>query len=155
MSEIRSHPWKFTAIAMALISVTALASGLVVANWSSRESQQKAEMPAASPTTVAEPQASRPATTTATPPAAPAAPPRVAGPPPQAVVNACNEQAARQAGAQPEQRDKVLNVAKDAGIGALGGAAVGALGGAVVKGGKGAGKGAAIGGVLGAGGGAL
>ena len=46
------------------------------------------------------------------------------------------------AGSAPrEGKDKVLDVGKDAGIGALGGAAVGALGGAIADGGKGAGKG--------------
>ncbi|HEV8640398.1 MAG TPA: hypothetical protein VGV13_04810 [Methylomirabilota bacterium] len=66
-----------------------------------------------------------------------------------------DEYAARQAGPQREQRDKVVDVAKDAGIGAVGGTAVGALGGAIAGGEKGAGKGAAIGGILGAGGGTL
>ena len=71
-------------------------------------------------------------------------------------MNACNQQAAAQAGSAPrEGTDKALDVGKDAGIGALGGAAVGAAGGAIAGGGKGAGKGALIGGLVGAGGGTL
>ena len=61
----------------------------------------------------------------------------------------------RHAAAQAPQRDKTLEVVKDAAIGAVVGAAVGAAGGAIADGGKGAGKGAAIGGVVGAGGGTL
>src|SRR5256712_3154041 len=68
--------------------------------------------------------------------------------PTQAVVDACNEYAAAQAG----DRDKTADTVKNAAVGAVVGAAVGAAGGAIADGGKGAGKGAAIGGVLGAGG---
>jgi hypothetical protein len=89
---------------------------------------------------------------TAPRPAAPAAAPHpVAGPPPQSVVEACNEYATAQVG----QQDKTMDVVKDAALGAVVGAAVGAAGGAIADGGKGAGKGAAIGGVVGAGGGTL
>src|SRR2546428_8197488 len=69
--------------------------------------------------------------------------------PTQAVVDACNEYAAAQAG----DRDKTADTVKNAAVGAVVGAAVGAAGGAIADGGKGAGKGAAIGGRLGAGGG--
>jgi hypothetical protein len=92
------------------------------------------------------------------PKAAPATPrvaaaPRSSAPatPSKAVVEACNRQAAQQAGSH----DKTLEIVKDAAVGAVVGAAVGAAGGAIAGGGKGAGKGAAIGGVVGAGGGTL
>jgi hypothetical protein len=50
--------------------------------------------------------------------------------PSQEVVSARNRQAAAQAGSAPrEGEDKVWDVGKDAGVGALGGAAVGAGGG--------------------------
>jgi hypothetical protein len=55
-------------------------------------------------------------------------------------------------GVPREGKDKYIDVAKDAGIGALGGAAVGALGGAAVRGARVPGKGALIGGAWGAGG---
>ncbi|OLC17827.1 MAG: hypothetical protein AUH29_00615 [Candidatus Rokubacteria bacterium 13_1_40CM_69_27] len=42
-------------------------------------------------------------------------------------MNACNEYAARQAGPQREQRDKVVDVAKDAAIGGILGAGGGTL----------------------------
>jgi uncharacterized membrane protein len=71
--------------------------------------------------------------------------------PTQAAVESCN----RQATAQVSDREKTLEVVKDAAIGAALGAAVGAAGGAIADGGKGAGKGAAIGAVVGAGGGTL
>ena len=63
--------------------------------------------------------------------------------------------AAAQGGPEKTRNDKIVNAAKDAGIGALGGAAVGALGGGIASGGKGAGKGALIGGGVGAGAGTL
>jgi len=78
-----------------------------------------------------------------------------AGVPPQTVVAECNRVAAAQGGSERTRNDKILNAAKDAGIGALGGAAVGALGGGIASGGKGAGKGALIGGGVGAGAGTL
>jgi uncharacterized membrane protein len=71
--------------------------------------------------------------------------------PDQAIVKACNDQAAAATGA----RDKTVEVVKDGAVGAVLGAAVGAAGGAIADGGKGAGKGAAIGGLVGAGAGTL
>ncbi len=132
-----TNPWKLTAIGMAVVMVTALVTGLVVANWSGGERtaqeqkapEQKAARPAAAPARVA---------------SAPAAPTPSA-------IEACNKYAAGEVGKQ----DKTMEVVKDAAVGAVVGAAVGAAGGAIAGGGKGAGKGAAIGGVVGAGGGTL
>jgi len=151
----RANIWKVTAIGVVIAAVSAIVTGLVVANRAPAPTQEaRVESPSAAPTAVV------------TPPAAPA-PPAVAQTPAPAEapkpatptredINACNRQASNTAGGTPrEGKDKYIDVAKDAGIGALGGAAVGALGGAAVKGGKGAGKGALIGGALGAGGGTL
>jgi hypothetical protein len=135
-----NNPWKVTAIAVALVIVTALVTGVVVANWTGRsELERKAETPAAEPLRAAAvrmavaPQSSAQAT------------------PSRSTVETCNRQAAQQAGSQ----DKTTEVVKDAAIGVVVGAAVGAAGGAIADGGKGAGKGAAIGGLVGAGGGTL
>lgn len=135
-----NNPWKVTAIAMALVIVTALVTGVVIANWTGRsELERKAETPRAEPLKAAAvrmavaPQSSGLAT------------------PPRSTVEVCN----RQATAQVASQDKTTEVVKDAAIGAVLGAAVGAAGGAIVDGGKGAGKGAAIGGLVGAGGGTL
>lgn len=135
-----NNPWKLTAIGMALVMVTALVTGLVVANWSGQESAAKKEADAAAPRSVA--RLARPA------PRGVASAPIV---PTQSAVDACNQYAAAQVG----PRDKTLEVVKDVAIGAAVGAAVGAAGGAIAGGGKGAGKGAAIGGIAGAGGGTL
>ncbi len=135
-----NNPWKATAIAMALVIVTALITGVVIANWTGRsELERKAETPTTEPLKAAAvrmavaPQSSALAT------------------PARSTVEACNRQATAHAGSQ----DKTTEVVKDAAIGAVLGAAVGAAGGAIADGGKGAGKGAAIGGLVGAGGGTL
>jgi hypothetical protein len=141
------NPWKLTAIGMALVAVTALVTGIVVAGRTKSDDKAATVEPAA-PARVA---AVRPAT--APQPAAPhvaqaPAPPRV---PDQAIVKACNDHAATATG----PRDKTTEVVKDGAVGAVLGAAVGAAGGAIADGGKGAGKGAAIGGLVGAGAGTL
>jgi hypothetical protein len=134
------NPWKMTAIGMALVMITALVTGLVVANWTGTEQETKAPAPvqkaSATPTPSAKPAPVRTAQSSA---------------PSQSAIDECN----RQAGTQASGRDKTMEVVKDAAIGAVVGAAVGAAGGAIADGGKGAGKGAAIGGVVGAGGGTL
>ena len=127
-------PWKLAAVAMALVIVTVVATGLVVANWRGTESDKKV-VNVATPTAV---------------PAVPAAP-TTAGVPTQSAVVACNQSAAAQAGQRENTKETVIAGA----IGAVAGAAVGAAGGAVVAGGSGAGKGAVIGGLVGAGGGTL
>jgi hypothetical protein len=129
-NESWQDPWKLTAVAMALVIVTVVATGLVVANWGGTESDKKV-------------------VNVATSSARPAAP--TAGVPTQSAIDACNQSAAAQAGQRENTKDTVIAGA----IGAVAGAAVGAAGGAVVAGGSGAGKGAIIGGLVGAGGGTL
>jgi hypothetical protein len=148
-----NNPWKLTAIGMALVVLTALVTGLVVAQWSGSATDRN----------VAEPGRTRPSTTPAVqrPETAVPAPSRrtasgataqpVATIPPQAAIDACRQYAVAQVG----QRDKTVEVVKDGAIGAAAGAAIGAAGGAIAGGGRGAGTGAAIGGLLGAGGGSL
>lgn len=133
-----SNPWKLTAIGMALVAGTALATGLVVANWSGKEPIDKRTSEATS--------SGRPASRAAAPstPSAPAVPS-------PSVIAACNQAAA----AQVPARDKTVDTVKDGAIGAVAGAVLGAAGGAIADGGSGAGKGAAIGGLVGAGGGTL
>lgn len=145
MSAQQWNPWKLTAVGMGIVLATALVTGIVVANWSSRGTETAVPAPAERPK-AAQAVASRPAAPRAVEPQA-----SVSSLPSQAVVDACNQYATNQAG----QRDKTMEVVKDAAIGAVVGAAVGAAGGAIADGGKGAGKGAAIGGVVGAGGGTL
>jgi hypothetical protein len=132
------NPWKMTAIGLGLVVATALIVGVVVANWSGNEGTQKKVVTSAATTKTHVAQVA---------PAAVAAP---VGLPSQAVIDACNQQAA-----QAVPHSKTTELVKDGAIGAVVGAAVGAAGGAIVDGGSGAGKGAVIGGVLGAGGGAL
>ena len=141
------NPWKLTAIAMALIAVTALVTGVVVASRSKSDdtiATTKRGAPDQARVGSVRPVAEAPAAP------APHAPTAVRVPD-QTVVKACNDRAAVATGT----RDKTTEVVKDGAVGALVGAAVGAAGGAIADGGKGAGKGAAIGGVVGAGAGAL
>jgi hypothetical protein len=148
------NPWKVTAIGMALVIVTALVTGLVVANWSGNQADRQAVAvgTAPPPPPVAASGAQRAASSSPAPRVAAApAPQRVSTVPTQASIDACHQSAAAHVG----QRDKTVEVVKDGAIGALAGAAIGAAGGAIADGGKGAGKGAAIGGILGAGGGSL
>jgi len=133
-----NNPWKLTSLGLGLVAATALATGLVVANWTGKESEKSAAVEAGSGRTAPRVASSQ------VPTAAPAVPV-------QSAVEACNQYAASQAG----QRDKTVDTVKDAGIGAIAGAALGAAGGAIANGGRGAGKGAAIGGLVGAGGGTL
>ena len=134
IGESWKNPWKLTTVGMALVIASALVTGLVVANWTGRESDKKAPVVSSD----------RPATSVSSSPAARTLPT-------QSAINACNQSAAAQAGQRDKTRDTIIAGA----IGAVGGAAVGAAGGAVVAGGSGAGKGAIIGGLVGAGGGTL
>jgi hypothetical protein len=138
-NESRQNPWKLAAVAMALVIVTVVATGFVVANWGGTESDKK----------VVDVSPGRTTPRVATPSAVPA--PTTAGVPTQSAIDACNQSAAAQAGQRENTKDTVIAGA----IGAVAGAAVGAAGGAVVAGGSGAGKGAVIGGLVGAGGGTL
>jgi hypothetical protein len=159
----RANLWKLTAIGVVIAAVSAIVTGLVVANRTPAPTQEaRVDSPSAAPTAIVTPPTTAPSTAPAAVAQAPAQAPPAGNEAPRPAtptredINACNRQAANQAGGVPrEGKDKYIDVAKDAGIGALGGAAVGALGGAAVKGGKGAGKGALIGGALGAGGGTL
>jgi hypothetical protein len=135
-----TNPWKLTAIGMGVVMVTALVTGLVVANWTGGDRAAQ-EQPQKS-----QPQKSQPA-----PARVASASPAVPAAPTQNAIDACNKYAASEGGTQ----NKTMDVVKDGAVGAVVGAAVGAAGGAIAGGGKGAGKGAAIGGVLGAGGGTL
>jgi hypothetical protein len=129
------NPWKWTAIAMAVVATTAVVTGVVVGSRRTPEDPiERVRVEAARPGA----DASAPARRASTSPAAP----RV---PDQATVKACNEQAAAKTGT----RDKTTEIVKDTAVGAALGAAVGAAGGAIADGGKGAGKGAAIGGIVG------
>ena len=142
MTQQGWNPWKLTAIGMAVVVVTALVTGLVVANWTGGERERAAtERPA---THVVE-QATKPARVASA----------VAATPSKNAIEACNRYAATEAGSKKETKDKTVEVVKDGAIGAALGAAVGAAGGAIADGGKGAGKGAAIGGLVGAGAGSL
>jgi len=141
MDNSWNNPWKLTAIGMALVIVTAVVAGIVVANWTGTKAAQQTPNTSAA---VVKPPAS---------PAAPAAPSQrpASTVPTQAAIDTCNKYAAT----PPSQRDQTIGVVKDAAIGGVGGAAVGAAGGAIAGGGKGAGTGAAIGGLVGAVGGTL
>ncbi len=132
-----NNPWKLTAVGMALVVVTALATGLVVANLSGKNSDKSK----AADTTSSVRTAPRSAATASSSPSVPT----------QSVIATCNQQAA----SRVPSRDKTMDTVKDGAIGAVAGAVVGAAGGAIAGGGSGAGKGAAIGGLVGAGGGTL
>ncbi|TMQ22012.1 MAG: hypothetical protein E6K82_14115 [Candidatus Rokuibacteriota bacterium] len=152
----RAGLWKLTAIGLVVVAATAVVTGLVVANRTAPKQEARVETPSAAPSAVVTPSTPPVAQAPAPTPTPPATETPRSSVPTREAINACNRQASAQAGSAPrEGKDKYIDVAKDAGIGALGGAAVGALGGAAVKGGKGAGKGALIGGALGAGGGTL
>jgi hypothetical protein len=143
MTQNAWNPWKVTAIGMAVVVVTALVTGLVVANWTGGERDRVADE--RSSPKVAE---------------QPAKPARVSsavatGTPSKNTIEACNRYAAAEAGTKRDTKDKTVEIVKDGAIGAAVGAAVGAAGGAIADGGKGAGKGAAIGGLVGAGAGSL
>ena len=152
----RANIWRVTAIGVVVAAVSAVVTGLVVANRAPTPSHEaRLDSPSAAPTAVVVTSPAPPTVAQAPGPPAASEAPKPAHPT-REDINACNRQAASEAGGAPrEGKDKYVDVAKDAGIGALGGAAVGALGGAAVKGGKGAGKGALLGGALGAGGGTL
>jgi len=160
MAQGRENLWKMTAIGLVVAAVTAVVTGIVVARRTTPPSESVTarveQPPAASPRT-SDDSAARPQPPAATAPASdtPARRSTQSGTPPQTVVDACNQQAQAQSGAGRDKKDKLVEVGKDAGIGAIGGAAVGAAGGAMASGGKGAGKGALIGGLVGAGGGTL
>ncbi len=145
MTDEKWNPWKLTTLGMALVIVTALVTGLVVASWNSGEKPATTTASESKPAGKLE----RPRPTASSGAATGAPAPRVAATPapipvPTAAdVEACNARAKNQAG------DKTLEVVKDAAIGGALGAGVGAAGGAIAGAGKGAGKGAGVGAVVG------
>lgn len=147
-----NNPWKLTAVGLALVMVTAVVTGIVVANWTGTSSERQAAESQPVKAVVSQPSAS-PRMAAAPAPAAPAAPVAPAAParPMQSVIDECN----RYAGSSATTKDKTVEVVKDSAIAGLVGAAVGAAGGAIAGGGSGAGKGAGIGGAVGLGAGAL
>jgi hypothetical protein len=158
MNEGSWNPWKLTAIGLALVMVTAVVTGLVVASWTGTPPEQQVVAPKPSASMQASNPSASPRTAAAvtSAPRAPSAPAPATAParpaiPSEATIEACN----RVAAGAPTTKDKTVEIVKDGAIAAAVGAAVGAAGGAIADGGKGAGKGAAIGGVLGAGAGAL
>ena len=111
MDSSWNNPWKLTAIGMALVIVTAVVTGIVVANWTgTKAAEQMANTTAAM----------KPPATPAAPTAHVATSPRPAATvPTQAAVDACNKYAAT----PPSQRDKTIEVVKDVATGSAGGAA--------------------------------
>ena len=152
MAEDRTNIWKMTSIGLVIAAIVAVVTGIVVANRTG--TQTKVVAPSTSPS-MTPPSASVAQAPTTSAPAPSAAAPASKGVPPQSVIAECNRVAGDMSGPERTRNEKVVNAAKDAGIGALGGAAVGALGGGIAGGGKGAGKGALIGGGVGAGAGTL
>ena len=136
--------WKLTAIATVLVATTAVVTGLVVAHWSGRETERAAAVapspppprapsrPPTSPAPQRRAATAQEALANSQPPVSPE-PARNREPalnarpasrvPTQETIDACNGYAAEQAG----QRDKTIQVAKDALIGAVAGAAVGGV----------------------------
>src|SRR5574337_55548 len=134
MLDQKWNLWKFTAIGMAVAVVTALVTGLVVANWVGNQGTKPvAEAPRGRGSRTASPQMA----------------PSHAARPSASDVAACNQYASSVAG------DKTTETLKDALVGGALGAGVGAAGGAIAGGGGGAGKGAGIGGLVGAAAGTL
>ena len=152
MAEDRTNIWKMTSIGLVIAAIVAVVTGIVVANRTG--TQTKVVAPSTSPA-MTPPSASIAQAPTTSAPAPSTAAPASKGVPPQSVIAECNRVAGDMSGPERTRNEKVVNAAKDAGIGALGGAAVGALGGGIAGGGKGAGKGALIGGGVGAGAGTL
>lgn len=125
MSDGGWNPWKMTAIGMALVIITALVTGLVVANWPGKNGKEEAQTVPARRATAARVH-------------------RVVATPSAADIEACDRYARSVAGS------RTSDVLSDALIGGAVGAGVGAAGGAIAGGGKNVGKGAAIGGLAGA-----
>ena len=100
MTQRGWNPWKLTAIGMAVVVVTALVTGLVVANWTGGERDRAA--------------ADRPASKVAGQPAHPArVSSAVAATPSKNAIEACNRYAANEAGIQRDTTGKTVEVVKD------------------------------------------
>lgn len=117
MSENTWNPWKMTAIGLALVIVTAVVTGLVVANWTGKEPAKTAVSGGSA----------RP----------------VAATPTVADVGACNQYAKSVSGDKTTEvvKDALIGGAVGAGVGAASGAIAGGGTGA----GKGAGIGGVVG----------
>ena len=95
MTQNGWNPWKITAIGMAVVVVTAVVTGLVVANWTGAE-RDRAVM-------------ERPSTKVAEQPARPArVSSAVASTPSKNAIEACNRYAASEAGAKRDAKDKTV-----------------------------------------------
>ena len=142
------NPWKLATIAMSLVGITALSTGLTTAYF--MRPTEPATQPAPAAVT-AMPQASVvPAVHyVAAQPAyvAPQPPPRPVVRPASRVVRTAAVPVAADCASTG---DRVWRIAKPGAIGGLIGAGLGAAGGAIADGGKAAGKGALIGGLAGA-----
>jgi hypothetical protein len=90
MMSARWNPWKITAIGLGLAMTTALIIGVGAANWSRRDEAQKPTNARLAPVT--------PTAAVATPQALPS----------QAVIDTCNQQAAREA-PQNKSTELVIN----------------------------------------------
>jgi hypothetical protein len=112
-----NSPWKVTAIALALVVVTGLVTGAIVANWTGPEGLQR-RAPRLEPLKAA-------AVRMALAPQSSAQPT-----PPRSTVEACNRQATAQVGAQGRSAEAVTGAT----IGTMLGAAVGAAGGGTLFG---------------------
>src|SRR2546425_4332300 len=123
MADNSWNPWKMTAIGMALVMVTALITGLVVANWSGSDTGAKVVAPPAPASRPAAPAASRPVAATAP----------VSTMPTQVAINACNQYAAQQAG----EGGKTMEGGEEAAGGAGGGGGGRGAGRAMAERGKG------------------
>src|SRR5258706_3878366 len=132
MNDNNGNPWKLTAIGLALVMVTAVVTGMVVANWTGTpSSQQAADSKPAAPTAASKsaPQPSALPRTAAVTNAPPAPAPTAVAPPPthptvpsEAAIDACH----RAAASGPSPKDKTVEGATDGAVAALRGAAAGA-----------------------------
>ncbi len=169
--DLSWNPWKLATFGILIVLATALATGVVVANYIGKHQIPDASAPdtAANVASVA-PQAMP----TGAPPLPPSSsageqppnpPPNVVPNPPQAAPEHAHPSGAV---ARPSRRDieacnryaesthnHTGDTLKDALFGGALGAGLGAAGGAIAGGGSGAGKGAGIGGLVGAAGGTL
>ena len=102
MTQNGWNPWKITAIGMAVVVVTALMTGLVVANWTGGERDSAA----------GDRSAPRVANEFAKPARVSSA---VAGTPSKNTIEACNRYAASEAGAKRDSKDRTVELVKDGG----------------------------------------
>lgn len=149
------NQWTLATVAIALIGMTALGTGLTTA-WMLRPAAPAEATPQAAPAVPSPTARSAMAYATPATSARPRVAPAVAHPAVTPAVARTDTPAAvtRVATTVPADcasgADRAMRIAKPGALGALIGAGLGAAGGAVVKGGNGAGKGALLGGLAGA-----